>query len=236
MEKAILDEFLMNRKAIHFLLFFAPALAVVLALLGLKTLSTNLLGWFLFLTGIVYAGGIVIVAYIRREAFWEAKIQGNIVQAEQSDRSFWMITLAMMTVFYLSPVEYIYLSPRLPRTTWMEYGGMVLFMVGTVLFVWARRTLGANYSGHLSVKVGQQLVQCGPYHMIRHPAYAGYLLIALGLALGYSSLAGIASTLFALLPCMIYRIHIEDRLLAEHFGKQFDQYRREVKRLIPGIW
>jgi protein-S-isoprenylcysteine O-methyltransferase Ste14 len=62
------------------------------------------------------------------------------------------------------------------------------------------------------------------------------LLIALGLALGYSSLAGVVSILFALLPCMIYRIHIEDGLLAEHFGRQFDQYCQKTKRLIPGIW
>ena len=226
----------MNRKAVYFLLFMVPALAIVLALLGLETLSTNLLGWFLFLTGIVYAAGVVIVAYIRRETFWEAKIPGDITQAEQSDRSFWMITLAMMSVFYLSPLEYIYFAAQLPHCVWMEYWGAGLLVFGITLFIWARRTLGANYSGHLSVKEGQQLVQSGPYRVIRHPAYAGYLLMALGIALGYSSLVGIASTLFALLPCMIYRIHIEDRLLAEHFGKQFDQYCRKTQRLIPGIW
>lgn len=226
----------MNRSTVNFLLFIVPLLAIVLALLGLKTLSTNLLGWLLFLTGIVYAVGVVIVAYIRRETFWEAKIPGDITQAEQSDRSFWMITLAMMAVFYLSPLEYIYLTPELPRTVWMEYTGMGLFIFGIGMFVWARRTLGANYSGHLSVKEGQELIQSGPYRMIRHPAYAGYLLMALGLALGYSSLAGIASTVLVLLPCMIYRMYIEDRLLAEHFGGQFERYRKDVKRLIPGIW
>lgn len=223
----------MNRKSVYFLLFMVPALAIVL---GLETLSTNLLGWLLFLSGIVYAAGVVIVAYIRRETFWEAKIPGDITQAEQSNRSFWMITLAMMAVFYLSPLEYIYLTPQLPRTVWMEYTGMALFMLGTVLFLWARRTLEANYSGHVLVKAGQQLVQSGPYRVIRHPAYAGYPLIGLGLALEYSSLAGIVSTVFVLLPCMIYRMYVENRLLAEHFGRQFERYRNDVKRLIAGIW
>jgi protein-S-isoprenylcysteine O-methyltransferase Ste14 len=226
----------MNRKAVYFLVFIVPVLAIVLALLGLETLSTNLLGWLLFLTGIVYAAGVVIVAYIRRETFWEAKIPGDITQAEHGDRSFWMITLAMMAVFYLSPLEYIYLAPQLPRTVGMENTGTALFVLGTALFVWARRILGAHYSGHLSVKEGQALIQTGPYRTIRHPAYAGYLLMALGLAVGYSSLAGIVSAVFVLLPCIIYRMHVEDRLLSEHFGKQFDEYRRRTKRLIPGIW
>jgi protein-S-isoprenylcysteine O-methyltransferase Ste14 len=147
-----------------------------------------------------------------------------------------MITVSMMAVFYLSPLEYIYFASQLPGTIWMEYAGVGLFVFGSGMFVWARHTLGVNYSGHLSVKEGQQLIQSGPYRVIRHPAYVGYLLMALGLAIGYSSLAGIISILFALLPCMIYRIYIEDGLLAEHFGKQFDQYRRKTKRLIPGIW
>ncbi len=226
----------MNKNAVCFLLLIAPILAIVLAFLGLRTLSTNLLGWFLFLTGVVYTTGTVIVTYIRGKTFWEAQISGNTSQSKRSDRSFWMITVSMMLVFYLSPLEYIYFASPLSRTIWMEYGGVGLFVFGIGMFVWARRTLGVNYSGHLSVKEGQKLIQSGPYRMIRHPAYAGYFLMALGLALGYSSLVGIASTLFALLPCMIYRIHIEDQLLAEHFGEQFDQYCRKVKRLIPGVW
>jgi len=79
-------------------------------------------------------------------------------------------------------------------------------------------------------------VQSGPYRIIRHPAYAGYLLMALGISLGYTSLAGCASSLFFLLPAVIYRIRLEDRFLVEHFGAQFDQYARRTKRLIPGIW
>jgi protein-S-isoprenylcysteine O-methyltransferase Ste14 len=226
----------MNKNVVYFFIIIVPALAIVLALLGAETLSTNLLGCFLLLTGIVYAAGVIIVAYIRRERFWETQVQGNTVQVEQGDRSFWMITLAMMAVFYLSPLEYIYLPPRLPRHEWMEVVGVTLFILGGALFVWARRTLGKSDSGHLSVKAGQQLVQSGPYRAVRHPAYAGYLWMASGIAAGYSSLAGIASTIFVLLPCMIYRIHVEDALLAEHFGDQFDRYRCQVKRLVPGVW
>jgi len=79
-------------------------------------------------------------------------------------------------------------------------------------------------------------VQSGPYRFIRHPAYAGYLLMALGLVLGYSSVLGFVSILFCLLPAMIYRIRVEDRMLADHFGTQFEKYAQKKKRLFPGIW
>ena len=60
--------------------------------------------------------------------------------------------------------------------------------------------------------------------------------MSLGLALGYSSLAGFAAILFLLLPSVIYRIRVEDKMLAEHFGNDFKIYAARAARLIPGIW
>jgi protein-S-isoprenylcysteine O-methyltransferase Ste14 len=141
----------------------------------------------------------------------------------------------MIAAFYLPPLEYLYANPLLPRGVWLEILGWLLIVLGVVLFVWARRALGEFYSGHVSVVEGQPLVQSGPYQLIRHPAYAGYLLIALGVAFGYSSLAGLAAFLF-LLSTVVYRIRVEDRLLADYFGPQFASYARKTKRLIPWIW
>mgnify|MGYP001767816665 CR=1 FL=1 len=142
----------------------------------------------------------------------------------------------MLAAFYLSPVEYLNFAATLPRNAWMSFSGLGLVSVGLALFVWARRALGQNYSGHVSVKSGQVLVQRGPYYYIRHPAYAGYFLMALGISLGYSSLAGLISVLVLLLPSTIYRMSVEENLLADHFGSDYRQYARRTKRLIPGIW
>jgi protein-S-isoprenylcysteine O-methyltransferase len=226
----------MSRPATIFLSIVAPGLAVLLVFLGIETLHTNPLGWFLILTGIVYAVGIAIDAYVRKEEFWGAKQSGDNLQEEQGDRSFWPIALGLMVVFFLSPVEYLYFSIFQPPTVWMEVVGVGLVLLGSILFVWARRTLGKHYTGHVSVKKEQELAQNGPYRIIRHPAYAGYLLMALGLALGYSSLLGFVSTLLILLPATVYRIRVEDTMLAEHFGTQFEKYVRKKNRLLPGIW
>ena len=226
----------MSRPATVFLLILAPGLAILLVLLGLETLHSNPLGWFVLLIGIVYTVGIAIDAYVRKDEFWGAKQSGDKLQEERGDRSFWPIALGIMAAFFLSPVEYLYFATFQPRTVWMESIGVGLVLLGSILFVWARRTLGRHYSGHVSVKKEQELVQSGPYRIIRHPAYAGYLLMALGLALGYSSLSGFVSTLLILLPATAYRIRVEDRMLAEHFGTQFDKYARKKKRLLPGVW
>lgn len=225
----------MSRIAKTFLLVVAPVLATLLALLGIKTFPSNPLGWFLLLVGVVYTVGVVIVFIFRKDQFWDSSLEGEPSYEERGDRSLWFISLGMIAVFYLSPVEYIWMPSSLPRTAWMGYSGLGLVTLGAVLFVWARRVLGVYYSGHLSVKTGQALVQSGPYHLIRHPAYKGYLLMALGISLGYSSLAGLVSVL-VLLVMLIYRIKLEEKLLTKQFGATYHQYKSQTKRLIPWIW
>lgn len=226
----------MSRIAIYFLVVFALGLAFVMGLLGWVTLQTNLLGWFLLLVGAAYLIGVVIVYWFRKERFWGPRAGGAMMKEESDDRSFWLIVIGVIAAFFLPPIEYLFLSAVLPRVEWMQVTGLTLIVFGSALFIWARRVLGKFYSGHVSVIEGQPLAQSGPYRFIRHPAYAGYMLIALGLSLGYSSLAGLAAILFLLLPSVIYRIVVEDKLLAEHFGAQFKDYAVKVARLIPGIW
>jgi protein-S-isoprenylcysteine O-methyltransferase len=225
----------MSRAMKFFLVVGVPALAILLALLGVVTLRSNPLGWFLTLVGAAFTVGILIDFCIHKNFFWEPRLAGATAQEEHGDRSFWFITLGMLSIFYLSPIEYLY-SAFLPHTDAMAASGLGLIVCGSALFIWARRALGLFYSGHVSVIEGQQLIQSGPYRFIRHPAYAGYFLMSLGLALGYSSLAGFAAILFVLLPSVIYRICVEDKLLADHFGAQFEDYAERTKRLIPKVW
>lgn len=219
-----------------FLLVAAPILAILLMLLGVKTLPTNPMGWFLLLVGVVYTAGVIFVYSIRKERFWESTVNGPTSSEERGDRSLWFISLGMIFAFYLSPIEYLYLAAVLPRNTGMSFCGLGTVALGVGLFIWARRTLRENYSGHISVKVNQTLVQSGPYRFVRHPAYTGYLLMALGISLGYSSLAGLTSIVAILLPSLVYRMNVEEKMLTEHFGEAYRQYAIKLKRLLPGIW
>lgn len=225
----------MSRSGKIFLIVVTPVLAMLLALLGVATLPSNPLGWFLVLVGVGYTAGVVIVFVIRKERFWDSLLNGAPTEEERGDRSLWFITQGMVAAFFLSPAEYIFLPSSLPRNALMSFSGLGLVTMGIVLFVWARRVLGINYSGHVSVKTGQALVESGPNRLIRHPAYAGYLFMALGISLGYSSLAGLASVL-VLLFALIYRMRLEEKMLSKHFGEAYRQYICKTKRLIPWIW
>lgn len=224
----------MSRTAVFFLVSVAPGLSLILALLGLETLKGNLLGWVLVLTGIAYSAGVIIVYWIRNTSFWQGS--GKAAREEAGDRSFWAILPGMLVCFFASPLEYIYLDPMLPRTSWMQILGLALLLPGMALRLWTRRAIKGMYSGHVQVVDDHTLVTTGPYRYIRHPGYAGLVLLCLGIAAGYSSLIGLGAIPLLLMPGLAYRMRVEDDLLEAHFGEDFRLYARRVRKLIPGIW
>jgi len=219
-----------------FLMILAPALAIFLALLGLETLRDNFLGWFLLVLGIAYPAGSIIYYFIRRQPFWKSAQAGGRAREETGDRSFWLILPGFLVAFFASPLEWMYLPAVLPRLLWMQITGLVLILSAVALRVWTRAHLRGLYSGHVEVLAGHRLVQSGPYRFVRHPGYTGFLLMTLGVAIGYSSLIGLAAVPVLLLPGLAYRMKVEERLLTEQFGEDYRTYIRKSKKLIPGIW
>lgn len=225
----------MNRILSFALIIVMLLLALLLALLGVRTLP-NPTGWFLVLAGVACSDGIIIIYNIRKGHFFEAFSGQEITHEKSGNTSFWVIILGLAAVLFLSPVEYLIGPATQPRNSWISFTGVGLVILGILLFAWARLNLKKSYSGHAAAKSGQTIEQSGPYRFIRHPAYFAYLIMALGISLGYSSLAGLASTLFILLPGLIYQIKTEEKMLIEHFGGAYLQYTNKTKHLIPGIW
>ena len=141
-----------------------------------------------------------------------------------------------LAVFFAPPLEWMYISAILPRSIWLQTCGLVLILLGLALLIWARSHLRGLYSGHVEIQADHRLVSSGPYRRIRHPSYAGFLLLVLGVALGYSSLIGLLAIPIFLLPGLAYRMSVEEKLLGEQFGDEYSAYQVKTKRLIPGIW
>jgi protein-S-isoprenylcysteine O-methyltransferase Ste14 len=226
----------MSQPAVLFLMIAAPALSICLALLGLESLEKNILGWLLLLLGVAYPAGGVSYYFIRREPFWKSPNRSATFLEEKGDRSFWGILPGFVAVFFAPPVEWIYLPASLPRTLAMQIAGLGLILIALAVRIWARAHIRGLYSGHVEVRSESRLVQSGPYRFIRHPGYAGFVLLALGMAVGYSSWIGLAATLALLLPGLAYRMRVEEDLLAGKFGEEYLAYSRRTKKLIPGIW
>jgi protein-S-isoprenylcysteine O-methyltransferase Ste14 len=112
--------------------------------------------------------------------------------------------------------------------------GIAISAFGLAICIWARRSLGGNWSAPVTFKEEHELVMHGPYRFVRHPIYTGILLMMLGtvLVLGrLDSLLGLAVRL------VVYRFKIrnEEGLMTEHFPNAYPEYRRQTGALLPFI-
>ena len=97
-----------------------------------------------------------------------------------------MIVAAYATAAVAAPLVRLVWPPQLPSRGGPM--GLGLEAAGLALRAWSMRTLGRSYSRTLRVGDAQQLVDSGPYRFVRHPGYAGSLLIWTGFALTSRSL------------------------------------------------
>jgi len=127
--------------------------------------------------------------------------------------------------------------PRLPFYPLPTILGAILLVIGYVIHLgYSHKELkkhGAKAHQH-SVQ-GRTLVTSGPYSKVRHPGYLGLVLIYFGFALGFA-------VVWMLIPAVIFTILTyltaikEEELLKERFGKEYEEYARQVPwRFIPKI-
>jgi len=113
--------------------------------------------------------------------------------------------------------------------------GWVLLPTGIAIEALARVTLGRYYSYRIRVVAGQPLIQRGIYRRVRHPAYLGTILGCLAMPLVFHSVYGFAVMLL-LIPCLLYRIRIEEARLMASFGKDYEAYMAHTWKLVPYVY
>ena len=116
---------------------------------------------------------------------------------------------------------------------WFTYVGDAVILAGVALRQWAIAVLGRYFSGVIGVQQDQNVVEAGPYHSIRHPSYAGVLLILIGIAASMLSIAAVAAAFMLFWLGYGYRMLVEEKVLVSELGDRYVDYMKRTKRIIP---
>jgi protein-S-isoprenylcysteine O-methyltransferase Ste14 len=109
--------------------------------------------------------------------------------------------------------------------------GFTLQVTGVILSLVALLWLGKSFG---IVAADRGLVTSGPYGVVRHPAYASYLVSELGFLLLNFSVFNMA-LLAVVWTLQISRIVVEENVLSG--DSSYAEYEARVpKRLIPAVW
>jgi protein-S-isoprenylcysteine O-methyltransferase Ste14 len=112
--------------------------------------------------------------------------------------------------------------------------GVVLLVLGVIVAVAAGRALGRAMTPFPRPIEGAELVETGPYRVVRHPVYTGGLLFFVGWSLIAGPVA-LALTL-ALAALWAGKIAVEERYLRATHPGYVDYARRVRRRLVPGVY
>jgi protein-S-isoprenylcysteine O-methyltransferase len=122
----------------------------------------------------------------------------------------------------------------IPDSAVCAAAALALTVAGVGVAIWARFCLGRNWSAIVELKQGHALVRRGPYRVVRHPIYAGFLTEMLGTAIGCGDLGAFLGVAVGLAGWLA-KAHLEERFLLAQFPETYGEYRRQVRALIPFV-
>jgi protein-S-isoprenylcysteine O-methyltransferase Ste14 len=211
-------------------------LVVVLALLLFVPAGTVRWapGWVLL--GLFAASSLSITVYLARKdpALLKRRTQaGPFAEKERSQK----IIQGVASISFLSTV----VVPALDRRFGWSHtplpvivAGDALVLVG-FLFVFLVFRENTFTSSVIEVASGQRVIDSGPYAAVRHPMYAGALVLVAGIPMALGSLVGLAA-LPPFAAVIVWRLLDEERFLVDHLPG-YAAYREKVRyRLIPRVW
>ena len=176
------------------------------------------------------------IPWILFSLYWEIAAK-NAAEAKSSEalssRRFHVFLANLALLLEIAPIRG--LGRFLPLSCLSITGGLAVEVLGLFLAIWARRELGRNWSGEISIKVEHKLIRSGPYTLLRHPIYTGLLAMYVGTALVTGvrlAIIGIVIAIFAYWR----KIRLEEANLRVAFGEAYDAYRRETWALVPGLY
>jgi len=163
-----------------------------------------------------------------------------------------LVVLALWSVFitlgYVVTMVF-QLPQKLELPLAVRFIGLLIILSSLLLFVWLieyRRPVEVLISSYATftkmvkrvplderLDRTEPLVVKGPYRYVRHPLYAGVLLLASGLWLCFDYTSLLFTTLLFLVWFTFVVTPFEEKELGVIFGPDYEQYKRRVSKMFP---
>jgi protein-S-isoprenylcysteine O-methyltransferase Ste14 len=181
------------------------------------------------LLGLIYFVSEVLLSITRR---------GRSKTGEKQDKStlrvLWIVIMISIAVGVF--IAGNWRAGALPHGRAFAVAGVALFAAGLIFRWWAIVTLGRFFTVDVTIEKDHELVERGPFRLVRHPSYTGVLLAFVGFALTLRNWGAILVILVPIFVAFVRRMNVEEEALRGALGDKYAAYMRRTKRLIPGLY
>ncbi|MBV8684912.1 MAG: isoprenylcysteine carboxylmethyltransferase family protein [Caulobacteraceae bacterium] len=222
---------LLARAFVGFVFLFA---VIAVAFFGAAGRLDDRLGWATLAVFFGCAGIISIWLWFYDKALFERRVKAR--PGSEADRMQNVIQALAGLVFLGA-----FAVPGLDRRFGWSHAPLAVSIAGDAMialgFLIVFLTFRENTftAGTIEIAEDQRVIDSGPYAVVRHPMYAGSVIMMAGIPLALGSWVGLVPAVM-LLPVLAWRLIREEAFLAANLAGYADYRGRVRYRLAPIIW
>jgi protein-S-isoprenylcysteine O-methyltransferase Ste14 len=208
---------------------------VMAALLFIPAGTLNYWQAWIFLT-VYFAWSLAITLYLMKKDpdLLARRMSGGPTAEKETNQK---IIMSFTSLGFIGLLVVPALDHRLAwshMSTYAALAGDLLVAIGwlAIFFVFKENTFT---SATIELAPDQKVISTGPYARIRHPMYAGGLVMLLGIPIALGSWWGVL-VMAAILPALIWRLFDEEQFLTRNLSGYMEYQHKVRYRLIPHIW
>ena len=186
--------------------------------------------------GVYFAASLAITVYlmIKDPELLARRMSGGPAAEKEKTQK---IIMVFASLGFIGLIVFSALDHRLAWSHMqpsVALAGDVLVALGwvAIFFVFKENTFT---SATIEVAAGQKVISTGPYALVRHPMYAGALVMLLGIPIALGSWWGLP-VIVAMMSALLWRLLDEEEFLTRNLPGYADYQSKVRYRLIPLLW
>jgi protein-S-isoprenylcysteine O-methyltransferase Ste14 len=180
----------------------------------------------MYLAAILACWAVVVAGFVLRKRL------PRVREVRRGRR--WSVGLGLQT----AAIALVWAVPRHPAPDASPVLGIPAVLVAAAsawMMIASQRELGPQFAYQARLVEGHRLITSGPYRLVRNPIYLALYGMAFAVALVWTRwvIFPLFTTVYAAGTAI--RVAIEQRLLRDQFGAEFDEWARRVPAVVPGL-